>query len=250
MKRVAVWLEGEQEFDELAFMFFVLGANTAQDSVQFHFPDPQGVIDFSRARERLSAGQAIAPTFDLHVFITASPVGSLFWESYWPAVHLTSSKWERSFAPPSLFEYLLTSMLRAATFYFADLHSHREFTMGCQFEYMRIKAHNRVDTALGFICPDHKRDIRERVGEVYLADLETLFAFRWLGHVDEPGSLASQLRAYFGQDLSRDSGYRKRFWERAQANVDTLWFDFAKETFKALILIVTTFLLIRFGLKA
>jgi hypothetical protein len=233
-------------------MFFVLGANTVQESVRFHFPDPPDGLDHATARARLMAGRTVHDDpYDAYVFVTSSAIeGNLFWIAEGPVVVVTTTTWERHLAPPSLFEYLLHSILCAVTSGLGDsIQSHPEFTMGCQFEYTRLKAHDRVDIALGFICEDHARQIRTEFGDSYLNDLRLLFSFDWLGQVDEPGTLASRLRAYFGEDLRRDSGYRKRFWERIRPNFDSLWFDMGKELFKGLILILTTFLLIKFGLQ-
>lgn len=250
--RIAVWMEGPQEVDELGFMFFLVGANTVQASLRFHFPDPPDELDYATARARLLSGCPIhSEHYQAHVFITSRPIeGNLFWLAQGPVVLITTATWERHFAPPSLFEYLLHSILCAVTTGLSEgVESHDEFTMGCQFEYTRIKAHDRIDIALGYICEDHARQIQTEFGDRYLNDLRLLFSFGWLGRVDEPGTLASRLRAYFGQDLQRDSGYSKRFWERIRPNLDALWFDIGKELFKAFLLIVTTFLLIKFGLQ-
>jgi hypothetical protein len=131
----------------------------------------------------------------------------------------------------------------------ADIHNHRTFTMGCQFEYTRVKELDRVCIALGFICQDHRGILRARLGDVVLADVESLFKFTWLGAPDDRGSVAYKMKDLFNYDLRKDSGYKKTFLERAQANIDTIWFDIAKELFKGVVLIVVAYLLFKFGLR-
>jgi len=252
MRRVAVWLEGPQEFDELAFMFFLLSTNTVQTSLLFCFPNSPDNLRYQDARTALKNGEDICENhYDVHIFITAEQIGSnLFWKTHKNLAQITSSTWNRSFSPPSLFEYLVHSVICASTFILAgDMDTHDKDTTGCQFDYTQTKSHDRIDIALGFICADHRQQISKQIGASYLADIELLASFRWLGNIEESGSIASRLRAYFGQDLRRDSGYRKRFLERIQSNVDTLWFDFIKEIFKGVILIITTYALIVFGMK-
>src|SRR5207245_527616 len=125
----------------------------------------------------------------------------------------------------------------------ADVHSHHEFTMGCQFDYTRVKELDRVDIALGFLCRDHRDILRAQLGEAVLTDVESLFKFTWIGASNEQGSVAYKMKDLFNYDLRRDSGYKKTFFERVQANIDTIWFDMAKELFKAFVLIVVAYLL-------
>lgn len=164
-------------------------------------------------------------------------------------MHITTHGWEENFSPPSVFEYLFHSIMCGAIYALTSVHHHNEFTMGCQFEYTRIKELDRVDIALGFICQEHRDTIRSELGDTVLSEIESLFKFAWLGKPDEQGTVSYKMKELFNYDLRRDSGYKKRFFERAQANIDSLWFDIAKELFKGVILIVVAYLLFKFGLK-
>jgi hypothetical protein len=131
----------------------------------------------------------------------------------------------------------------------SDIHHHRDFTMGCQFEYTRIKELDRVDIALGLICYEHRNQLRTSFGDSVLGDIEALFKFTWLGTTDKFGSVAYKMKDLFNYDLRTDSGFKKGFFERVQDNIDSIWFDMFKEIFKGLILIVVAYLLFKFGLK-
>ncbi len=250
-RKVAIWFEGEQEFDLVPFIFFVVSANTAQPSFQFCFPDPPVDSTYKTAKQRLDLEEEIfKDTYDVYVFITASYMdGNLFFTQYGSLVHLTTYGWQQNFSPPSVFEYLFHSIMCGALYALCpDVH-HHEFTTGCQFEYTRIKELDRVDIALGFICRDHCDSLRAQLGEKVLTDVENLFKFGWLGRSDEQGSIAYKMIDLFNYDIRKDSGYKKTFFERVQSNIDMIWFDMAKERFKGAVLIIVAALLFKFGLQ-
>jgi hypothetical protein len=255
--RVAIWFEGDQEYDILPFVFFVSSANIAQKSFQFYFPDPPNSLNYEEAVRRMEAGQTIfldltnTPVhYDVYVFVTAAHMkDNLFFVEYGPLVHITTFGWEEYFSPPSVFEYLFHSTMCGALYALTGIDHHKYSTMGCQFEYTRLKEYDRVDIALGYICREHRQQISESLGEIVLADSEHLFKFSWLGKPDDYGSVFYKMKELFSYDLRKDSGYKKKFLERAQANIDDLWFDMGKEIFKAVIYIFVAYLLVKFGLK-
>jgi hypothetical protein len=116
--------------------------------------------------------------------------------------------------------------------------------MGCQFEYTRLKEYDRVD-----IAQEHREQISAELGEKAIDDSVFLFGFSWLGKPDDYGTVFYKMKELFSYDLRKDSGYKKKFLDRVQTNVDTIWFDMGKELFKAVILIVVAYLLFKFGLK-
>jgi hypothetical protein len=255
--KIAIWFEREQEFDLLPFIFFVSSANAAQRSFQFYFPDPPDGLNYNAAAKRLEKREAIfsadgdAPVlYDVYVFITSDHMkGNLFFVEYGPLVHITTNGWQDNFSPPSVFEYLFHSIMCGAMYALTTIHHHEDSTMGCQFEYTRIKELDRVDIALGYICEEHRKVISSELGDATLADIEGLFKFSWLGESDEKGTVSFKMKDFFNYDLRKDSGYKKGFFERAQSNIDGMWFDMAKELFKGLVLIVVAYLLFKFGLK-
>jgi hypothetical protein len=174
---------------------------------------------------------------------------NLFFIQYGPLVHITTFGWEEYYSPPSVFEYLFHSLMCGTVYALTGIEHHRYSTMGCQFEYTRIKEFDRVDIALGHICQEHQEQIRTVVGDSVLVDILALFKFSWLGKPDEHGTIAYKMMELFKYDLRKDSGYKKGFLERVQTSIDAIWFDMAKESFKAVILIVVAFLLVKFGLK-
>jgi hypothetical protein len=250
--RIAIWLESPTDIEELAFMFFVLSVNSAQSSLTFCFPDSPDDLTFSDAQRRMKVGEKIySQEFAAYIFISSEPIeGNLFFLEHGPLVIVTSMGWDRHFAPPSLFLYLLHSILCGVTYALTDgVSSHQETTDGCQYDYTRIKAHRRVNIALGRICAEHAQQIADQLGEQFLNDLQLLFSFQWLGSADDSKSVAHKLKGYFNYDLNQDHGFKKTFLERVRPNLDALWFDIGKEVFKGMLLVGTTFLLIKFGLK-
>jgi hypothetical protein len=256
--KIAIWFEDEQKFDLVPFAFFMSAANTVQRTFEFYFPDPPDSLTYEQAVPLMLAGKDIfadrggaVPNYDVYIFITASHMeGNLFSIQYGNLARITTFGWEEQFSPPSVFEYLFHSILCNVIYALANIEHHHYSTMGCQFEYTRIKEYDRVDIALGHICQDHSREISDRLSEQVLADCKLLFGFSWLGKPDEYGSVFYKMKELFNYDLRKDSGYKKRFFERVQANIDALWFDIGKELFKAIILIVVAYLLLKFGLKS
>ena len=187
--KVAIWFEGEQEFENLPLIFFVTGANQVQESFQFCFPDPldedgETELTFAEARRRLDRGETIYDeAYDVYVFLTKEYMeGNLFFLEYGPLVQITTFLWEENFSPPSVFEYLFHCILCASLYALCPkLEGHPDFTMGCQFEYTRIKDHDRVDIVLGYVCPEHRKQICEKLGEHTYNDIQGLFKFNWLG---------------------------------------------------------------------
>jgi hypothetical protein len=86
-RKIAIWFEGNQEFDLLPCIFFVASANTAQQSFQFYFPDRRPALTYETAKRRIDSGGEIFPdTYDVLVFVTASYLpGNLFFRDVWTA---------------------------------------------------------------------------------------------------------------------------------------------------------------------
>jgi len=252
-KRVAIWFEGEQDFERLPFKFFIAGATAFQRSFQFYFPDPPNELTFEDA---LKAQREQRPVFrehfDVYIFITAEHMkGNLFFIEIGPLVHITTNGWQQNFSPPSVFEYLFHSIMCGSIYALSDgtFQHHDDLTMGCQFEYTRVKEHDRIDIALGYICQEHEAQIATQLGTDVLTDVKRLFKFEWLGSADQAGTVAYKMKDLFNYDLRTDSGFKKRFLERVQQNIDGFWFDIAKELIKGILLIVVAFLLFKFGWK-
>lgn len=250
--KVAIWFDGKQEFETIPFMFFVLSANAAQSSFVFHFPDPPDELSFSAAEERMNSGKEIhREKYDAYIFITRKSIeGNLFFLEYGPLVLATTYKWKQKLSPPSVFEYLFHSMLCGVLYVLCNnLGSHENYSVGCQFDYTRLKEVDRVDIALGYICREHRSIIGIELGESVLADVEKLFGFQWLGKADDANSPRYKMQDLFKYDLRRDSGFKKSFVERVQSNLDSIWFDLFKEIIKGAVLIAIAYIVFKLGLK-
>ena len=129
-----------------------------------------------------------------------------------------------------------------------NLDSHTD-TRGCVLDYTRIKADDRIDIALGYICDADCEDIKRQAGEEYLGQMQFLISRKWIGTIDDPGSVAFEMKHLFRFDITRDSGFNKTFWERARAKLDEVPFEVIKLIVGALLAILLAALLVRLGLR-
>lgn len=256
-RKIAIWFEGEQEFDILPFIFFVSSANAGQQSFQFYFPDPPDGLTYEVAGARQAKGEpafvdgsGLEP-YDVLIFITSKYLdGNHSFIELGPLVHISTHGWKGNSSPPSVFEYLFHCMMCGAIYALTTVRSHGQFTMGCQFEYTRVKELDRMDIALGFICQEHRQIITSELGDRVFADAEVLFKFSWLGKPNDHGTVSFKMKDLFNYDLRKDSGYKKKLLERVQDNLEGMWFDVTKELLKGIVLILVAYLLFKFGLKA
>jgi hypothetical protein len=253
-RKIAIWFEGKQDFDILPFTFFVSSANAVQQSFQFYFPNPPDGLTYEVAGARQARGEPVfvdssgTEPYDVLAFITSSRLesNSSFIE-VGRLIHVTTHGWQRKFSPPSVFEYLFHCMMCGVIYALTTVHSHDQFTMGCQFEYTPGKELDRVDIALGFICQEHRQIISSELGEGVFADAEMLFSFSWLGKPDDESATFSKVKKLFNYDLRKDSGYRRGLWGRVEANL--MRSDMTRELVKGIVLIFIAYLLFKFGLK-
>jgi hypothetical protein len=255
-RKIAVWFEGKQEFEILPFIFFVSSANAAQQSFQFYFPNPPDGLTYEVAGARQAKGEPVlvdgdgTEPYDVLIFITSKPLeGNHSFIELGQLVRVSTHGWKGNSSPPSVFEYLFHCMMCGAIYALTTVRSHDQFTMGCQFEYTRVKELDRVDIALGFVCQEHQRIIASELGNGILSDAEFLFKFSWLGGQDDQGTVSFKMKNLFNCDLKKDSGYRKKFLERVEARLEGRWFDVTKELIRGIVLIFVAYLLFKYGLR-
>ncbi|SRR6266852_6578360 len=248
-RRVAILLGEPSNYDTLAFRYFILALNQLQTLYEFYFPDYE--IKFAAQKyseNRLiemikSARHELSPRPDyLIVIITSSISGNLFFVTLGRVAAITTDVWEKYFSPPSLFEFLLHCIAANLLFMHPalDLDPHNEEIRGCVLDYTKVKEHDRVDIALGYICDEDAEHIRNAIDEAYLHGMRSVISRRWIGSIDDNGSVAYNLKHFFRFDIARDSGFNKTLWERTRDMLDELPTEGLKAILTTIITIVVT----------
>jgi hypothetical protein len=119
---------------------------------------------------------------------------------------ITLANWG-PFAPPSALEYVLSRIQRYSTFiaFSSPVGSHYS-TKGCIWDFDANVEDVRAGILTGFICEQCRNDLSKSLNGAQLDDINRLIKHEWIGRVDEPGSVASNLRSIYGYDLSRMQG--------------------------------------------
>jgi hypothetical protein len=155
--------------------------------------------------------------------------------------------WEKSMAPPSIIEMILTLVLRQAVGFLspAFMRSRHLGTKGCLFDFTSNLADVKFKTLQGFICSDC-RGVLASEGHPDLADsLEVALNRRWIRRRSLPGSPAS-IVSKFGYDLFVTKGLQPTMFE---ALFSALRRDGVKELLKIASNLLLAALLLWLGLK-
>jgi hypothetical protein len=274
--RVGVVLADMGRLRVEALKFLTVHMNTLQPALQFEFlpapPDDPflALLRPGRACDRNGLA-AVAGAFETRVqahclgrnqayALVEPPPDALvvlslarFTDQYYTKRHgaLTVAAlggWNRHMAPPSLFEILLTLLLREGMGFRVPAlrRSVHLGTKGCLCDFTDALEDVRYKVLQGFVCT-HCREAMRRAGAATLADeLLPVLDKRWLGTTAQPNTPAS-IAAKLGHDLFVTRGVTPTLWERVRASL-------AAEGGKQLLTVVggvlLAFLLLRLGLKA
>ena len=255
-EKVSIVFLSEPNFDANACKFLVLHLNKLQDCFEFEFPEveeyPIKKGDYNETyllTELDKVMRAKGLGSEYYIGIVTSVIGqNLFWFAGGKMAVITTEEWQKHFAPPSVFEYLIhaiTSSLIQMSDKTGTMTSHHE-TRGCCLDYTYFKEDDRIDIASGYTCDSCKLEIREKIGDRYLRCFERINSFEWLGEVTERGTAASDLKKYFKIDLDKDTGFYKTYWEKAKEHFPELPKDLVFAVLNAIIaalvaLLVTAF---------
>jgi hypothetical protein len=254
---VAILLSEPINYDLIPFRYFILSLNKIQSIYEFCFPDIELVLDQREYSEEhllssvAEVADALSANFDYSIaIITNSIEGNLFFTSRGKVAVITTDCWEQYFSPPSIFEYILHCVMASLLFMHPslDLDSHLE-TRGCVLDYTRLKADDRIDIALGYICDSDCESIKRQVGEDYLKQIQSVISRQWIGAVNERNSVAFDLKHFFRFDIERDSGLNKTFWERTRAKLDDVPLEVTKTILQAVTTLLLAAVLLYLGLK-
>ena len=129
-----------------------------------------------------------------------------------------------------------------------ELKAHKD-VRGCVIDFTRIKAHDRVDIALGYLCEECSKEIETKIDAKFRKNIEKLISFDWIGSLNINGSVAYNLKHYFNFNIHRDSGFNKGFWERARDKFEGLPFEMLKAIFTTLLTFLVAVYLFILGYK-
>jgi hypothetical protein len=269
-KKVAVFLLSKLELDEYACKFIILRLNLMQDYFEFEFPDNMRLaVDRTRyikhqdmcARDYLFDGFAkmIEETqqkspydADYYIGITSVTIDTedYFWTVEGNKAIITTKGWEKNYAPPSVFEYILQSVagtlvkMASAQVKDSSITEHPP-ARGCILDDAYDKKDNKIDTSLGYICDECKTKIETALGDAFLCAIEKICSRDCLGDIETKNSAAYDLKKFFRVNVDKDTGFNKTFWEKAKEHISKSTEEIIIGTVIAIASAIITYLLVR-----
>jgi len=233
-KIVAILPNSPPNYNEEALRYFLLSINKIQKYYEFVFPeikDTNNHIEYYYSQNYYEIEELFS-SYKLHArknfyfeqkpdyiinIISAIMGDNLFFICRENICFITTNNWERTFSPPSLFEYLLHCIIASLLFMNdkISISSHRD-TRGCCFDYTYYKMDDRVDIVLGYICDACKEKILKAVNRDYLKEIEHIISRQWIGELNQSESVAHNLKKFFNFDINKDSGFNKTAWEKVK----------------------------------
>ena len=140
-------------------------------------------------------------------------------------------------------------MISCLVVYSPNIGSHED-TRGCIGDFTRIKIDDKADILLGYICEEHEKKIKLFYGEEYLKQILFVLERKWIGSIDEKGSVAYNLKHAYNFNINRDSGFNKTFWERSQDKFYEIPGNIVGEVLKVILTAIITYLLIKYGMMS
>lgn len=267
--KIAVLYGTEPNFDKYAFKYFILYVNKIQNTYEFFFPDvktypfEKGIVDFETSHEKISTfidrNELIADHFIS--IITNSFDNNYFFNATNRTSVITTDIWDKHFSPPSLFEYLLHCIYTCLIYsqivpegtvltddqFAINIGSHRE-TRGCIADFTRLKYDDRIDIALGYICDEHSKEIKQFYGEQYFNELQHVINRKWIGSIEEKESVAYNLKHIFKFNINKDSGFNKNCWEKMRDKFYEIPGSLTGEILKIILTALLTYYFVKWGL--
>lgn len=156
-------------------------------------------------------------------------------------------EWERSMAPPSIFEFILTLLIRqAASFAAASVSRSLHLgTKGCLFDFTGDLGDARYKALQSYVCKVCQTRLQEAGALHILPDILKPLDMSWLGKVVDPYS-PSGIVAKLGYNLFLTQGIKPSLWETIRG---TLRDEGTKELLKLVSALVLAGLLVWLGWK-
>lgn len=253
-EKVSILFGTQPDYNVLALKYFILTINKIQSYYEFVFPDIQNYF----LDDKENDGEIIINNFmnaplkqsinaDYYIILTISHLNRNYFSVSLENISIiTSFGWEKYFSPPSLFEYLLHSIIACLLCMNDKLNfDYHSETRGCLLDYTRLKSEDRVDIAMGYICDEDKEFIIRNTSEEYLKEILKIIDRSWIGSIAQLHSVAYNLKHYFKFDIEKDSGLNKTCYEKIK---DSLY-DIPKELILIIFGTIITVLLVILGFK-
>jgi hypothetical protein len=153
-------------------------------------------------------------------------------ERSYPVSLISSYLWDRNYSPPSLFEYLINSVLIStlfSTFLYFDyrLNFHVTESSGCIFDITGRKSDRKILVSNSNICPLCESKIKELERKINPEKVDTslydiikkILAMDWIGDITKRNTPLYNLQRNYGYNVDRNSGFNKKWWEKIRDNI-------------------------------
>jgi hypothetical protein len=156
-------------------------------------------------------------------------------------------EWDRTMAPPSIFEFIITFLMRQSASFVAPTVSKSVHlgTKGCLFDFTADLSEARYKALQHFICTVCRERLEEASAPFLADDLLQVLDSKWLGVSTDP-SCPAGIVAKLGYDLFRTKGIQPTFWESLRS---LLRDEATKEILKLIGAVLAGLLLYRLGVK-
>jgi hypothetical protein len=157
---------------------------------------------------------------------------------------ITTDVWEKSFSPPSVFEYVIFVIFKNAIFFLSNNFGHDlspeetltnhawSITRGCIYDGSLFKANRRFGISTPNLCMDCIDRIKKldqsinkntKVHIPVYEGISKVLNKDWMGKPDERGTPLFNLKKDYKYDIDRNSGLYKSFFEKFRdSTVDNL----------------------------
>jgi hypothetical protein len=173
------------------------------------------------------------------IVITETPVsGAYIAHTVDNLAVVTVDNWQKYLAPPSVLEFLLLNVERLAVRAAVkpDMPTHYP-TRACIGDFTPYVSDFKASILAGHLCIDCRTLLASVLSAQEMEDLDILISHKWLGKLEDSGSVASNLKRVYEYDLSRTRGLRPSRIERV---TDMLW---SSDVFKTLCKLLVLFLI-------
>lgn len=261
-KRIGIVFGSKPHLNTNAFKFFILSINNLQSYFEFCFPimayEPlvypfsSRVCPFDKMDESFKIEKYSKAKMDHWIVIISSRFDNNYFIKLGKNIsYITTNAWKRRYSPPSLFEYLLHSIILSILNSNTEVlqSGHHYETIGCIADFTKNKKERRVSIALGYICDYHKSVIISENGEKYYNEIISILSKHWIGVDEDKNSVAFLLKYNFKFDLLKDSGFKKNKMELLKDQVISLSNKISNETIRIIIAALLGYFMARFRLK-
>jgi hypothetical protein len=151
------------------------------------------------------------------IVVTETPFKGAYFASAEGKVAIISVAHWQSFSPPSVLEFVLRMVQRyTARIAFAQTVGSHYSTRGCIWDFDANVYDAKITTAVSFICAQCDAALSQALPTEKSDALRKLVDHKWIGRIEDTGSIGSNLRRIFQYDLARTTGLSPGFFDRVR----------------------------------